>query len=106
MNWESPRIAWTGNLIWAVAITAIGATVIGFSLQVWAQQHTSPSHTAILLSLEPVFAGLTSYVFLHERLGARALVGAALVLAGILIAELLGPAQAAPDSPGPVTEQS
>jgi len=44
---------------------------------------------------------LTSYLFLGERLAARALFGAAFVLAGILIAELLGPA-AAPESAEPV----
>jgi drug/metabolite transporter (DMT)-like permease len=42
------------------------------------------------LTLEPVFAGLTSYVFAGERLGPRALAGAALILSGILIAELTG----------------
>jgi drug/metabolite transporter (DMT)-like permease len=103
-KWEPPRIAWTGNFIWAVLITAVGATAICFSLQVWAQQHTSPAHTAILLSLEPVFAGLTSFVVSHERLGGRALTGAALVFAGILLAELKGPTQAAADSPGPVSQ--
>jgi hypothetical protein len=51
-----------------------------------------------------VFAALTSYVVLHERLGARALLGAALILTGILLAELKGPMQSAADSPGPVTE--
>ncbi len=105
-KWELPRISWTGNFIWAVLITAIGATGIGFTLQVWAQQHTTPSHTAILLSLEPVFAGLTSFFVSHERLGGRALAGAALVFAGILLSELLGPTQAAADSPGPVSERN
>jgi drug/metabolite transporter (DMT)-like permease len=103
-KWEPPRIEWTGNFIGAVLITAVAATAICFSLQVWAQQHTSPAHTAILLSLEPVFAGLTSFVVSHERLSGRALTGAALVFAGILLAELKGPTQAAADSPGPVSQ--
>ena len=103
-GWEPPRVAWTGNLVFAVLITAVGATAIGFSLQVWAQQHTSPTHTAILISLEPVFAALTSFIVAQERLSARALTGAALVFAGIILAELKGPTQAAPESGGPVTE--
>ena len=48
-------------------------------------------HTALILTTEPVFAAITSFVVLHERLGARALVGAALILGGILLAELKGP---------------
>jgi drug/metabolite transporter (DMT)-like permease len=70
------------------------ATAVAFSVQVWAQQHTSPSHAAIVFTLEPVFAALTSFIFLHERLGLRALLGAVLILAGILLAEFKGPAPA------------
>jgi drug/metabolite transporter (DMT)-like permease len=45
-----------------------------------------------------VFAALTSFIALHERLGARALWGAGLILAGILVAELKGPAPVAAES--------
>ncbi len=99
---EQPRLVWSHTLILAVLVTAIGSTVIGFSFQTWAQQHTSPAHTAILVSLEPVFAALTSWLLARERLGARTLAGAALVLAGILLAELKGPAPAAAESAEPV----
>ena len=103
-GWQAPRFDGSRELFTAIAITAVLATAVAFSVQVWAQRFTSPSHAAILFSLEPVFAALTSYVVVRERLGKRALAGAALVLLGILIAELKGPAQAAADSPGPVTE--
>jgi drug/metabolite transporter (DMT)-like permease len=101
-GWEHPRIVWTHELVLAILITAIGSTVIGFSFQTWAQQHTSPSHTAIIVSLEPVFAALTSWLLAREHFGLRTLVGAALILAGILIAELLGPAPAVAESPEPI----
>ncbi|HVB88472.1 MAG TPA: DMT family transporter [Candidatus Dormibacteraeota bacterium] len=101
-GWEQPRIHWSHELIAAILITAIGSTVIGFSFQTWAQQHTSPSHTAIIVSLEPVFAALTSWIWAHEHFGMRTLAGAALILAGILIAELLGPAPIAAESPEPI----
>lgn len=102
LHWERPHWAWTGNLIFAVLVTAIGSTVIGFSFQVWAQQYTSPTHTAILISLEPVFAAITSWLLGSERLGGRTLLGASLIFAGILLAELKGPAPAAPESPEPI----
>ncbi|HTW22599.1 MAG TPA: DMT family transporter [Candidatus Baltobacteraceae bacterium] len=101
-GWEQPRALWSTTVIVVILVTSIGATVIGFSLQTWAQQHTSPSHTAILVTLEPVFAALTSWLFVHERFGARTLVGAALILAGILFAELKGPAPTIPESPEPI----
>ena len=78
-------------------------TAFAFSIQLWAQQFTTSSHAAILFTLEPVFASLTSYLLLRERLGTRALLGALFVLVGIHIAEMLGP-PAAPESPEPTVE--
>lgn len=103
-RWEPPFVHWSPELIVAILITAVGATALCFSLQVWAQQYTSPMHTAILFSLEPVFAALTSLIVVHERLRARVLSGAILVFIGILLAELKGSAQTGADSPGPVSQ--
>jgi drug/metabolite transporter (DMT)-like permease len=91
-GWEAPRVEWTTGLVWAVLITGILATVVTFLGQIWAQRYAAPSHVALLLTLEPVFAGLTSYVFAGERMGGRGFLGAALILTGILIAELKGSA--------------
>jgi drug/metabolite transporter (DMT)-like permease len=98
---EQPRVAWTTGLIVAVVATGLFATALAFSAQVWAQQFTSATHAAIIFTLEPVFAGVTSFIFYHERLGARSLGGSALILSGILIAELLGPAPAVESSVPP-----
>jgi drug/metabolite transporter (DMT)-like permease len=100
-HWEPFRFRFTGELALALVVTAAFATAFAFSVQVWAQKHTSPSHTAILFSLEPVFAGLTSFLFFGERLSTRALIGAALILAGIVLAEIKGPAPAAAESAVP-----
>lgn len=72
----------------ALLVTAIFATAAAFTIQSWAQQHLPPSHTALILSLEPVFAWLFSLLFLGEHLGPRALTGAGLILLGIVLAEL------------------
>jgi len=64
---------------------------------------TTPSHAAILFTLEPVFALITSYILIRERLAPRPILGAGFVLAGIFIAELLGPPMA-PKSPEPTFE--
>jgi len=92
MGWEPVRIVWNGNVVFAIAATAVAATAIATPLQTWGQKHTSASHAAILFTLEPVFAALTSLLLRRERLDARTLAGAALVLVGILLAELKGPA--------------
>jgi drug/metabolite transporter (DMT)-like permease len=89
----------TPRLLIALAITSLLATAVAFTVQSWAQQHIPATHTAILLTLEPVFAGLTSFLVLHERLGLRSLCGAALILAGIASIELLAAASSPPIHP-------
>jgi drug/metabolite transporter (DMT)-like permease len=96
-GWERPRVVWTQYLVFAILATAIGATVICFSLQTWAQKHTSTSHAALLLSLEPVFAAITSVSVGEEHIGRRMLFGAALILGGILLAEWKASPQTGPE---------
>jgi drug/metabolite transporter (DMT)-like permease len=80
----------TPGLLAALAVTALLGTVACFIIQAWAQRFTPPTHTALIFSMEPVFAGVTSFLLIGERLGTRAAVGCALILAGVLASELLG----------------
>jgi drug/metabolite transporter (DMT)-like permease len=89
-GWEKLHFHFTSQMVFGVLITAIFTTALAYPMLVWGQRHTSATNTALILATEPVFAAVTSYVSIHERLGARALLGAALILAGILIAELIG----------------
>jgi drug/metabolite transporter (DMT)-like permease len=86
---EHPHIAWTPRLAIALAIAAVLATAAAFSIQSWAQSILPPTHTALLLTLEPVFAWMTSFLFTGERLGLRPASGALLILAGIALTELV-----------------
>lgn len=86
----SVHLHWTGRLLLAVLVTAIFATAIAFGTQVWAQQYTPPAHTALIFSLEPVFAAVISCIVTRERLGGKVLVGCALILTGMVISELWG----------------
>jgi drug/metabolite transporter (DMT)-like permease len=86
---EHPHITWTPRLIIALVIAAVLATAAAFSIQSWAQSILPPTHTALLLTLEPVFAWLTSFLIMGERLGLRPASGALLILAGIALTELV-----------------
>jgi len=104
IHWQVVRFAWTDwRLLLGVLVCAVFATAVAFTVQLWAQQHTTASHAAILFALEPVFAVITSYLVLHERLGGRGILGACMVIVGIVIAELMG-TPAAPESAEPVFE--
>jgi drug/metabolite transporter (DMT)-like permease len=87
--WTEPvRIQWTLPLFGALAVTSLFATALAFSIQTWAQRWTSPTRTALIFTLEPVFAWITSFVLLGELLSGRATLGAVLILCGVLMVEL------------------
>jgi drug/metabolite transporter (DMT)-like permease len=59
----------SSRMLWiALAVTALLATAAAFTIQSWAQQHLPASHTALIFTLEPVFAWLTSLLFFGEQL--------------------------------------
>jgi len=86
---ERPYIHWSARVIVALLIAAVLATAAAFTIQSWAQQFLPATHTAIIFTLEPVFAWITSFLFLGERLNMRSSMGAILILAGIGVTELL-----------------
>jgi len=94
-RWEPFFVRFTFQMEFGVLVTAIFTTALAYPLFVWGQRHTSATNTALILTGEPVFAAITSFIVLHERLGGRMLAGAALILGGILIGELKGSAPAA-----------
>jgi len=77
--------------VWvALLVTAIPATSLAFFVQTKMQQFTTPTHTALIFSMEPVFAAVSAFFFAGEILSPRGLLGAGLVLVGMLIAEFTG----------------
>lgn len=86
---EHPIVHWTPRVLIALLIASLLATAAAFTIQSWAQQFIPATHTALLFTLEPVFAWLTSFIFLGERLGLRSSLGALLILGGIGLSELL-----------------
>ena len=72
----------------AIAITAILATAAGFLIQTWAQSLVPPTRAAVVMTMEPVFAGLFGVFIGGNHLTARILSGAACVLGAMFISEL------------------
>jgi drug/metabolite transporter (DMT)-like permease len=75
--------------VWvALAVTAVLASAGGFLIQTRAQRDVPPTRTAIILTMEPVFAGLFGFLLAGDRLAARGWLGAACIVTGMLVAEL------------------
>jgi drug/metabolite transporter (DMT)-like permease len=69
-----------------MALFAGAAALVG---QTWAQAHLPPSRTAIIMSMEPVFAAFFAVLLGGEHLTWRLAVGGGMVFAAMLVVELL-----------------
>jgi drug/metabolite transporter (DMT)-like permease len=75
--------------IWAgSAFLGIMATAVGIGIQSSVQRNTTVVHASLIFTLEPVFAAIFGFWLQGDRLGPIALAGAALIIGGMLIAEL------------------
>ena len=91
---EAPHIVWQPSVIWAILITGLLCTALAFTVQAWAQRHTTSTRTALIFALEPVVAWITSFVVSGEGLAGRGAVGAALILSGVMLVEMKRPCPA------------
>jgi drug/metabolite transporter (DMT)-like permease len=81
---EVPR-GWT---VWgALLVTGVFASALAFLVQTWAQRRTSANRTALVFTLEPVWAAFFGFTLAGDRLGALAWTGCAVIMSGILLAE-------------------
>ncbi len=85
---ESPFIIWDPYLLFYLFVLGVLATALAFFIQGWAQQYSNPNHTALIFSLEPVFATVFSFVILDQSFSAKEWVGGSLILLGILVSEI------------------
>jgi drug/metabolite transporter (DMT)-like permease len=76
----------SSDAVLAIVLTGVGCSAVAFSLSVWAQRAIDPSRASLLNLLEPIVAGIIGYA-LGERLGLVGYVGAAMILAAIVVAE-------------------
>ncbi len=77
-----------GATVWgALVVTGVFASALGYLFQAWAQRRLDATRTALVFSLEPVFAGIFGYALAGDRLGALGWTGCVVILAGIVLAE-------------------
>ena len=85
---EAP-VAGLSSEVWAgAAFLGIMATAVGIGVQVAVQKYTTVVHASLIFTLEPVFAAIFGYWLQGDRLGPAGLVGAGLIVVGMLAAEL------------------
>ena len=62
---------------------------IAFTLQIYAQKKILPAPSAIIFSLEGVFAAIAAWIILDQVLGLNNLIGCFFILVGVIISQTL-----------------
>lgn len=85
---ENPSVAMILSAAGPILYTGIMSTGVGYTLQIVGQKGLNPTVAALILSLESVFSALSGYVFLHQVLTTRELIGCVLMFIAIVLAQL------------------
>jgi drug/metabolite transporter (DMT)-like permease len=78
---------------WLLILSAVGLGLASAGIQLamnWAQRTVSPTRATVIYAAEPVWAGIVGRVF-GELLPAAALIGAGLIVAGVVVSEMKPP---------------
>lgn len=85
---EAPSMDAILNCAGPLLYVGIMSSGIAYTLQTLGQKHTPPTLAAILMSLESVFAVLTGFILLGDRLSQRESIGCVLMFSAVLLAQL------------------
>lgn len=78
-----------GSAVWSsILFLAVFASSLAFIIQTWSQSQMTPTRAAVILSFEPVFAGVFGVVLAGDALTPRILFGGLLILAAVYLVEL------------------
>ena len=85
------EITYANVLNESVSIIYAGAMSggVAFTLQIYAQKNISPAPSAIIFSLESVFAAIAAWLILDQILGINNIIGCLFILIGVMISQIL-----------------
>ena len=81
-------IEWDSTVLLGLSITGILGTFVAILIMVWAQKIVSPVQTAMIFTLEPVFAGLYNHFFTDHTLTNLGIFAGCIIVIGILYHEI------------------
>ena len=84
---ETPTLPSTTTSWIAILGLGVICTAFCFIAQSVVQQYTSPIHTGLIFSLEPIFAAMFAIIFLGELVTIQLIIGGCFILLGNLVAQ-------------------
>lgn len=78
----------SANVWWALLLTGLLASAGAFYIQTYVQQRLAAVRTAVILTMEPVFAAIFGFLLAGDRLGPIQIAGAVLIVAAMGTGEI------------------
>lgn len=82
-----PMPVFDPSFLFAIGYTAILSLGLCYTLQIWAQKHTPPADAALIIGLESVFAVLSGWLLLDERLASIQIIGCVMIFAAVILSQ-------------------
>jgi len=87
---ESPDIQSIIDAKVSILYAGIMSSGAAYTLQILGQRDTAPAAATLLMSLESVFAAISGWLILHEKLNFKEIIGCILVFTAVILAQLFG----------------
>lgn len=85
---EKPALPQNGETYLYFALLTVFASGLAFIVQAVAQKNTSATVVGFIFAAEPIFAGISAYLFAGEVLSWRSYLGMAFIMAAIVFSEV------------------
>lgn len=85
---ETPELSRIFAAKYTILYTGIMSCAVAYTLQIIGQRHTKPAPATLIMSLESVFAALSGWLVLGERLNIKEITGCLLVFTAVVTAQL------------------
>ena len=84
---EAPLLENVLEARYTILYTGIMSCAVAYTLQIAGQKYTEPSVATLIMSLESVFAALSGWLILHEKLSIREIIGCIFVFSAVIAAQ-------------------
>jgi len=84
-----PVVAPPPRVWFAIVLTGLVASALAYLIQTAVQRHLPTIRVSVILTTEPIFAGLFGFWLAGERLGPVQIVGAAVIMAALLLVKIV-----------------
>lgn len=85
---ETPTVGAVLDAWFPIFYGGVMSAGVAFTLQIYGQKYAEPSTAAILMSFEALFGALSGWAILGEQMSSREIFGCALMLVGMIVAQL------------------